>query len=129
MKIQTQPFTDPANASLKAADYTKDWPVVYVLENGTEAYVGETFSAYSRLRQHRQSKLARRRDLKRAHIFIDEELNKSAALDIESQLIQYMAADTLFTLQNGNGGLSNHNYFDREKYKAKFEVLWTELQR
>jgi len=128
MKIQTQPFTDPANASLKAAEYTNDWPVVYILENGTEAYVGETFSAYSRLRQHRQSKHAQRRELKRAHIFIDEELNKSAALDIESQLIQYMAADTLFTLQNGNGGLSNHNYFDREKYKAKFEVLWTELQ-
>ena len=39
MKIQTQPFTESSNASLRATEYTNDWPVVYVLENGTEAYV------------------------------------------------------------------------------------------
>ena len=128
MKIQTQPFTESSNASLRAAEYTNDWPVVYILENGTEAYVGETFSAYSRLRQHKKDKRASRRELSKAHILIDEEFNRSAAQDIESKLIQYMAADTLFTLQNGNGGLTNHNYFDREKYTAKFEVLWTHLQ-
>ena len=83
---------------------------------------GETFQCYSRLRQHK--KTSGRRELSKAHIFIDEEFNRSAAQDIESKLIQYMAADTFFTLQNGNGGLTNHNYFDREKYTAKFEKYY-----
>ena len=120
-------FESNAITSLKLAPYTKDWPVVYLLENGKEAYVGQTVSAYNRLKQH--SKNIERKTLKSAHIIIDEEFNKSAALDIESWLIQYMVADECFTLQNGNKGLSDHSYFDRDKYKAKFEVLWTDLQK
>lgn len=119
-------FDEQTVASLKAADHTKDWPVVYLLENDKEAYVGETVSAYNRLRQHRKN--PERLKLKAGHIIIDEEFNKSASLDIESWLIQYMAADERFILQNGNKGLVDHSYFDREKYKAKFEVIWSDLQ-
>jgi DUF2075 family protein/DNA replication protein DnaC len=120
-------FHSGAVAALKSAPYTKDWPVVYLLENGKEAYVGETVSAYNRLRQH--SKNVERQKLKSAHIIIDDEFNKSASLDIESWLIQYMVADERFVLQNGNKGLSDHSYYDRQKYQAKFEVLWSELQK
>lgn len=120
-------FTHDAIATLKSAAYTKDWPVVYLLENDNEAYIGETVSAYNRLRQH--VKNTERAKLKSAHIIIDDEYNKSASLDIESWLIQYMAADERFTLQNGNKGLSDHSYYDREKYRAKFEVLWSDLQK
>lgn len=120
-------FEAKSIASLKSHGHTKDWPVVYLLENGKEVYIGETISAYNRLRQHLQN--PERRKLKTAHIIVDEEFNKSASLDVESWLIQYMAADERFALQNGNKGLSNHSYFDREKYEAKFEVLWTELQK
>jgi DUF2075 family protein len=31
-------------------------------------------------------------------------------------------------LQNGNQGLLNHNYYDRQKYQAKFETIWQKLQ-
>jgi DUF2075 family protein/DNA replication protein DnaC len=120
-------FDSAAVSTLKSAAYTKDWPVVYLLENDEEIYVGETVSAYNRLRQH--SKNAERRKLRFAHIIVDNEFNKSASLDIESWLIQYMAADERFTLQNGNKGLSEHSYYDRDKYRAKFELLWSELQK
>ncbi len=40
-----------------------------------------------------------------------------------------MSADGRFILQNGNKGLRNHNYFDRQKYQAKFEIIWDELRK
>lgn len=120
-------FSETSIANLKSTAYTFDWPIVYLLENGKEAYVGETKSAYDRLRQHLKNKDRQR--LKSAHLIIDEEFNKSASLDTESWLIQYMAADEKFLLQNGNGGITNHSYYDREKYRAKFELLWSELQK
>lgn len=33
-----------------------------------------------------------------------------------------------YRLQNGNSGLQNHSYYDREKYQAKFELLWQKFQ-
>ena len=39
-------------------------------------------------------------------------------------LIKYMSADKKFKLQNGNGGLQNHNYYQREMYETKFREIW-----
>ncbi len=124
--IQTFPFSKESFEQIKAYPFGLNWPVVYISENGKEVYVGETTSAYNRSKQHYEN--AERRRLTRIHLLTDEEFNKSAALDIESWLIQYMLADGKFVLQNGNGGLQNHNYYDREKYKAKFEMIWGNLQ-
>ena len=33
-----------------------------------------------------------------------------------------------FALQNGNGGLINHSYYDKERYWAKLKVFWPMLQ-
>lgn len=125
--IDTYPFDKRGFSQIRNAQYGKDWPVVYVIENGKEAYIGESVSAYARLQQHFDNPL--RSSLKTAHVISDPEFNKSATLDIESSLIQYLLADGRFKLQNGNAGLLNHSYFDREKYQAKFEILWQILQR
>lgn len=126
-KIQSFPFEKDKFFQLKEYHFGRNWPVVYLSENGKEMYIGETTSAYVRSKQHYEN--PDRRRLKTIHILTDEEFNKSAALDIEAWLIQYMAADGRFILQNGNGGLQNHNYFDREKYRAKFEIAWSALQK
>jgi DUF2075 family protein/DNA replication protein DnaC len=112
---------------IKDYNFGSNWPVVYISENQKEAYIGETITAYKRSKQHYQN--AERRKLKNIHIITDEEFNKSASLDIESWLIQYMSADGKFVLQNGNEGLKNHNYYDREKYRAKFEIAWEKLRK
>jgi hypothetical protein len=62
-------------------------------------------------------------------IIYDPEYNKSATLDIESKLIEYMSAEDSFILQNRNEGIKNHHYYDREKYLAKFEDVWKDLQK
>lgn len=123
--IPTFDFTKEKFNIIKQHRFGRNWPVVYIAENGREAYIGETTNLYSRSNQHQEKE--ERQRLNNLHVITDEEFNKSAALDIESWLIQYMSADGKFILQNGNRGLQNHNYFDREKYKAKFEIFWQKL--
>jgi DUF2075 family protein len=103
-----------------------NWPVVYILEDGKEAYIGQTVNAYRRAKQHIEK--PERKKLSKAYIIADQEYNKSAVLDIESSLIKYLAGDGLFLLQNGNKGLSSHDYYDRPRYQAKFATIWKDLQ-
>ncbi len=125
--IHTFPFKKDQFDQIGKYHFGKNWPVVYLIEDGKEIYIGETTDAYKRSKQHAEN--PERAKLKNIHIITDEEYNKSAALDIESLLIQHVIADEKFIVQNGNNGLKNHNYFDREKYQAKFEQLWTDLQQ
>src|SRR3990167_5642289 len=124
--IVTFPFNKDEFSQIKDYKFGRDWPVVYIIENGREVYIGETGNAYSRSNQHYED--PERSKLEHIHIITDEEYNKSATLDIEAWLIEYISAEGTFRLQNGNSGLKNHNYYDREKYKTKFELIWQKLQ-
>ena len=124
--ITTFPFDKVQLHKIKDYKFGQDWPVVYMIENGQEIYIGETGNAYVRSSQHYDN--PERSKLSQIHLITDEEYNKSATLDIEAWLIEYISADGIFNLQNGNSGLRNHNYYDREKYKAKFELIWQKLK-
>lgn len=125
-QIITLPFIKDEFGQIKNYKFGRNWPVVYLLEDQKEIYVGQTVNAYYRSKQHYDN--PERSKLKEIHIITDEEFNVSATLDIESWLIQYISADGKFTLQNGNKGLKNHNYYDRVKYKTKFEIVWDKLR-
>lgn len=73
--------------------------------------------------------LEKRKKLPIIEVISDETYNISAVLDTESLLIQYMVADGNFTLQNGNYGISNHQYYDKDKYLADFKNLWDNILR
>lgn len=103
-----------------------DWPVVYIIEGDREIYVGETIHAHSRSKEHMKN--PERNKLKEIHIITDNTYNKSVTLDIESSLIQYMSAEGIKILQNSNGGLKEHSYYDRESYQAKFKGIWDKLK-
>lgn len=104
-----------------------NWPVVYVINNDSEAYVGETLSASRRIEQHLQNEDRRR--LTEIRLITDEKFNKSVILDLESFLIRYMSADGRFSLQNGNNGLRNHEYYERSTYEKEFRIIWKELKK
>ncbi len=125
-KVTTFLFNEDEFTNIKNFEHGLNWPVVYLIEDGNELYIGETTSVATRSKQHYE--IERRKKLKHIHIISDDEYNKSATLDTEALLIQYMFADSKFILQNGNNGLSNHNYFDKQKYTAKFELLWERLR-
>jgi DUF2075 family protein/DNA replication protein DnaC len=124
--IKTFSFDKNKFDEIKAYKFGRNWPVVYIMKNEEEIYIGQTVNAYYRSKQHSEN--PERLKLKDIHIITDEEFNISAALDIESWLIQYIAADGKYIIQNGNGGLKNHNYYDKVKYKTKFEIAWDDLR-
>ena len=125
-EISTLKFNNETPANLKNRKYGTNWPVVYIINNNEEAYVGETTDASIRANQHLANNV--RRNLDKINIIGDDTFNKSSILDLESFLIKYMAADKRFKLQNGNGGLQNHNYYQREMYETKFREIWLQLK-
>ncbi len=125
--IRTFKFNHNGLEEVKSQPLGTDWPVVYLLTNSSEIYIGETSNARARMEQHLAN--PEREGLKEIHILFDDEFNKSAILDIEQSLIQLFSADDKLKLQNKNGGQSQkHNYYQREKYQAKIETIWRELQ-
>lgn len=110
--------------------YAKDlWPIVYILSDGSikEAYVGETSDAYSRMNSHLKSNAKNK--LTAVHLITSEKFNKSATLDIESNLIKYISGDGQYKLLNANIGLANHNYYQKkEVYWDIFKSIWDKLR-
>ncbi|MBC9904148.1 DNA/RNA helicase domain-containing protein [Achromobacter xylosoxidans] len=107
-----------------------NWPLVYILSDGTTrfAYVGETTDTLTRLGTH--LKHPQKKSLTTVHLVSSERFNKSATLDIESSLIKYMSADGRFSMLNGNLGLSDHNYYQRDElYSRIFREIWARLRR
>lgn len=125
-EIITKKFNMGTPTVLKNQKYGSNWPVVYILNNDKEAYIGETTDASIRSNQHLANDI--RKELNKISIIGDETFNKSSILDLESFLIKYMSADKLFKLQNGNGGLQNHDYYQREMYENKFKEIWIQLK-
>lgn len=123
MEIKTVEFTKDGIKSLEKVDKGTDWPVVYIIHNDKEAYIGETCNAMNRLIQHIGNR--QRRDLDTAEIIIDDEFNKSAILDTEQTLIRLCKSDKRFRLQNISPGQSpSHEYYNRIHYEAKMSVIW-----
>ena len=103
----------------------RNWPVVYTIFNDKQIYVGETTNAASRLGQHLGSQA--KNGLKDVRVIFDGSFNKSVCLDLESHLIRYFAADEKFNVLNGNGGISDADYFERDKYREAFKSVFDEL--
>jgi len=125
--VAEYPFSlEYANSpAFKQLDY--DWPIVYLIKWERYIYIWETYNPYKRTKEHLKNE--ERKVLNKMFVFYDNEYNKSATLDIESKLIQYVAAEESVILQNKNEGLKDHDYFDRETYLAKFETIRKELQK
>lgn len=104
------------------------WPIVYFIQNKQKkiAYVGESTSAYNRIKNHLDN--THRSEMKQITIIGSDKFNKSATLDIESQLIQNITSEGTFKLQNGNNGLTTHNYYQRDFYSNMFKQVWERLK-
>ena len=123
-----------SNIFINHHDYL-NWPLVYFLEEKRtksqlicDAYVGETTDVINRLKAH--SKSVKKQNLNKVCLILSELFNKSAALDLEANLIRYIAADGKYSLQNGNLGISNHRYYQqKEVYWELFKDIWTDLRK
>jgi len=104
------------------------WPLVYFIQNEGKrvAYVGESTNFSNRIKNH----LANPRKanvFNQISIIGSDKFNKSATLEIESKLIQYISSEGTYELQNGNHGLINHSYYQQDLYKNLFKDIWGKL--
>lgn len=121
-------FTKESLHKIEQNTWVKNqWPLVYFIQNEREkiAYVGESTNAASRIKNHLSNK--ERTILNKISIIGSDKFNKSATLEMESNLIQYITSEGTYTLQNGNYGLVNHNYYQQDLYKNLFKEVWKKL--
>ena len=129
-EIRKYAFNNNLFSEFQNFHYAKSlWPIVYILSDGNrkEAYVGETTDTYSRMSSHLRSD--EKNTLTAVHLISSDKFNKSATLDIESNLIKYISGDGQYSLINGNIGLANHNYYQKnEVYWHIFNSIWEKLR-
>jgi DUF2075 family protein len=129
--IERLPF-DKRAARTWGAEHPRhsNWPVVYVIDGqgATQGrvYVGETVNAASRIKQHLDTPA--KQGLASVRVVIDDTFNKSACLDLESHLIRWFAGDGRFTVLNGNEGITDAAYFDRDTYRESFRDVFERLR-
>ena len=107
--------------------YLDNWPMLYILENGKQAYIGESTHAKTRMTQH--ATVEEKRIFNKVHFIYSKMFNQSVTFDYESKLIQYIVADELFQVTNRNHGIADKQYFEKAKYDKQFEGLWRKLQK
>jgi len=104
------------------------WPLVYFIQNETKkiAYIGESTDFSKRILNH-LSNPNRTSVLNQVSIIGSDKFNKSATLDVESKLIQYISSEGTYELQNRNSGMLNHNYYQQDYYQDIFKGIWGKL--
>lgn len=115
------------DSSLYGKKHYFNWPVIYLLDDKKQIYIGETYNLLSRMKQHSDN--PEKQGFNRVHVIYDDEFNKSATLDIESTLIKYMSSDQKFIVTNKNDGLVNADYYQRDAYKDKSIKIWNHLKK
>ncbi|MGP5127699.1 DNA/RNA helicase domain-containing protein [Brachybacterium tyrofermentans] len=103
-----------------------NWPVVYLIEDGADIYVGETGNAERRMRQHLKSE--KKQHLREVRVVLDDRFNASACLDLESFLIRLLDGDGRYKLLNLNEGVTNQAYYQRSEYNETFKEIFDELR-
>lgn len=126
INIKSYSFDKTGIETLGSDTQEFNWPVVYQIYDLASVYVGETTNLKNRMLQHIQNK--EKSSLDRFSVVFDETFNKSAALDLESQLIQWFGGDGKYDMRNKNNGLVDHDYFQRDKYREHFPQIWEKLR-
>ncbi len=135
-EIERLDFSSVAVTSWAPLDpRNKNWPVVYVLDGDglpdrnellRNVYVGETLNAASRMKQHLEN--PDKQHLSRVRVILDGTFNKSVCLDLESYLIRLLAGDGTFRVLNRNDGITESDYFDRDRYRESFREVFEQLR-
>lgn len=129
-QIKNYSFSQDAVDNLAISDHLEEnWPVVYQIYNDSEIYIGETTNLKNRMNQHLAN--AEKSSLRKGSVKVvfDKTFNKSAALDLESYLIQYFSGDGRYKVLNRNDGMQDSDYYRRRNYRKIFEEIWDRLHK
>ncbi|MFJ8090727.1 DUF2075 domain-containing protein [Lysinibacillus sp. NPDC095746] len=128
VEINTWPFNEKSLKSINNKESYLNYPVIYLLKNQKEAYIGETVAFKNRMRAH--LKTNERQRLDEMHLIHHEEFNRSATFHLETKLINYFLGDQKYKLQNKSQTVNNisHNYYNKKFYDRDiFKEIWQRL--
>ena len=102
--------------------YGKNWPVIYLIHDDENLYIGETTNVAARMGQHLKND--EKKKLKFIEIIFDERYNKSVVLDYEQRLIKYCSIDDRFkNILNKNMGQQENMIIIKENFIETSFVL------
>ena len=122
-RILTYKFDETGLNEVRNAPKGKNWPVVYLIHDENQLYIGETTSIATRMSQHLNSD--EKKELETIEIVFDDRYNKSVVLDYEQRLIKYCSVDNRFKkiINRNKGQQASHDYYRREDYRKQFANL------
>ena len=119
---------DFSKGNYKQWEIANDYPAVYILENGKEAYIGETGTIITRADQHSKNPQFKKYKFKNMHVITGLKSHKSSARHYETLLIRLMASDGKFTIVRTKDGNNKHHYPDQDVFELRFDKLWKLLE-
>ena len=107
--------------------FPHDFHYVYILENGRDAYVGETNDIIERSKEHhRKDDWCYRFHFKRIHVITGEDIEETPAKHFEKLLIKLMRIDRRFHVINRSEGERTF-YRRKNEFELGFDRLWPQL--
>ena len=127
-EIRSYPFDSEGLEQVHMSSNGKNWPVVYLIHDDENLYIGETTSIATRMKQHLNND--KKKELKVIEIIFDGTFNKSVVLDYEQCLIKYCSVDKRFQniLNRNKGQQASHDYYNRKQYRDQFRILWQKMK-
>lgn len=104
-----------------------DYHYLYILENGKQAYIGETNDIRVRSKQHRQkADFCSRFRFQRIHVITGRDITATPAKHYEKLLIKLMRIDQKFSITNPSDGVRTF-YAEKNEFELGFDRLWPKL--
>lgn len=127
-----------ANIEIRTFDYSQgnynswelpfDYHCLYILENGRDAYIGESKDVEQRSKEHNKVQdLCYRYSFLRIHVLTGETFEETPAKHFETLLIRLMQADGKFNVLNTKKEWQH--YYRKNEFELCFDQVWLELER
>jgi len=100
---------------------------LYILENGTDVYIGETNDIITRTKQHHnKNDYCYQFNFLRIHIITSKDIEETPAKHYEKLLIKLMRIDNKFDVKNRDDGEKTF-YRRKNEFELGFDKLWSKL--
>jgi DUF2075 family protein/predicted GIY-YIG superfamily endonuclease len=104
-----------------------DYHCVYILENGKDAYIGETNDPVRRAKEHNAKISKKKHHFINMHIITGELSELSPSKHYQDLLIRLMTVDRKFNIINGKQSERPH-YSRKNEFELYFDELWIKLE-
>lgn len=101
---------------------------VYILENGKDAYIGETTDIIGRAKKHNRDEKEREYKFQNMHVITSEKAEATPARHYEKLLIKLMRVDNKFNVLNEQDGFKYTEYARKNQFELYFDKLWFLLE-